>query len=373
MTPGARSFALPIAAILVFAGSLGLTLSVAGNTLGFDFLCYHLAVQRLLAGQPVYDLSFQSAGPFGLFYYPPTFIPFLLPFGLLGPALATWAWIGMSVVALLAGIALLPVERRIRWVILLLAGLSWPVMYALKLGQVGPLLFLLFAAGWRGIASEAVVGVTGALGAAIKIQPGLVLAWALLTRRWRAVGIGAAVLVGMAAVGTLAAGIPAWTDFLTLARRVADPITTPHNTTVGALLYQAGLLSADAALVVHWISVAVVLGIFVVSSLKLGPVPSYLVALIASQLILPIIWDHYAMLLLIPIAWLLDRGHWWAVVFALLTPMPLAVVFPPVVYGIAMWGTLASVVVIGAKEPRVVRGVATPGPASPGPAMGAAA
>ena len=352
MRSSPRSFLLPVAAIVVFTASLGLTLSIAGDSLGFDFLCYHLAVQRLLAGEPLYDLSFQSAGPFGLFYYPPTFVPFLLPFGLLDPTTATWAWIGMSVVALLAGIALLPVAARVRWTILLLAGLSWPVMYALKLGQVGPLLFLLFAVGWRGIASDAVVGVTGALGCGdqdpARHHPG----WALLTRRWRAVAVGAVVLLRLAALGTLVSGPNAWADFLTLARRVADPITTPHNTTIGALLYQAGLLPADTALIVHWVSVAVVLAVVVVTALRMDAVPSYLVAVIASQLILPIIWDHYAMLLLIPIAWLLDRGHWWALLLALLTPMPFAVALPPVIYPLAFWGTLAAVVVVGAREGR---------------------
>ena len=34
-------------------------------------------------GQPAYDTSFFGAGGFGLFYYPPTFIPLVLPFGLL--------------------------------------------------------------------------------------------------------------------------------------------------------------------------------------------------------------------------------------------------------------------------------------------------
>jgi hypothetical protein len=343
--------ALPVAAIVVFVSMLGLTLSVAGDTLGFDFLCYHAAVVRLLDGQPLYDMSFQSAGPFGLFYYPPTFLPILLPFGFLDAATATWAWIGLSVVALLAGIALLPVKPQVRWTILLLAGLSWPVMYALKLGQVGPLLFLIYAAGWRGIASDAAVGVAGALGAAIKIQPGLLLAWALLRRRWRAVGIGAGVLLVLALVGTLLAGIPAWFDFLELARRVSDPITTPHNTTIGALLYQAGV-APDIALVVHWVSVAGVLVVFVVSALRMSAVPSFMVTVIASQLILPIVWDHYAMLLLIPIAWMLDRGHWWAIALALVTPMLLAVVMPPVIYPVAMWGTLVAVVGVGTTERR---------------------
>ncbi len=48
-----------------------------------------------------------------------------------------------------SGVALMPVAPTVRWLTLLLAGLSWPFAYAFKLGQVGPLLFLLFAIGWR--------------------------------------------------------------------------------------------------------------------------------------------------------------------------------------------------------------------------------
>ena len=52
---------LPIAAILVFAGGVALTLAVAGDTLGYDFLAYHAAAARVLAGQPAYDMSFEAA------------------------------------------------------------------------------------------------------------------------------------------------------------------------------------------------------------------------------------------------------------------------------------------------------------------------
>ena len=50
--------------------------------------------RALLDGLPAYDTSFEVAGGFGLFYYPPTFIPLVIPFGLLSAAAATWAWIG---------------------------------------------------------------------------------------------------------------------------------------------------------------------------------------------------------------------------------------------------------------------------------------
>ena len=114
-------------------------------------------------GQPAYDTSFEAAGGFGLFYYPPTFIPLVLPFGLLAGRRRRGAWIAAA-------------ARRVRWpawrclpVRRASAGScscspaqSWPFLYAIKLGQVGPLLFLLFAIGWRWMDTRPVLlGVTG--------------------------------------------------------------------------------------------------------------------------------------------------------------------------------------------------------------------
>src|SRR4051794_30777552 len=304
-------------------------------------------------------MSFLGAGGFGLFYYPPTFIPLVLPFGLLPAGLATWLWIAGLIAAFIVGTVVLPVGRTTKWTIVLLAGLSWPFVYAIKLGQVGQLLYLLFAIGWRWLDNGPVLGVAGALGASIKIQPGLVLAWALLTRRWSAVVTGGIVLIVLALAATLVAGPQSWADFFTLIGRVTDPITTPHNVTPGALLYQAGV-TRNVASIAQYASMAAALVVFVVAALRLAPVLSYLVALLVSQLLSPILWDHYALLLLVPVAWLIDRGHWWAVLFVLATPWLAAGSIPPVVYPVAFWTCLAAVVVIGRGDPRLATAT-TPG------------
>jgi hypothetical protein len=210
--------ALPILALLSFAGGLAATLASAGDTLGFDFLAYHSAAARLLEGLPLYDMSFTETGGFGLFYYPPTFALLILPLGLLAPTVAIWVWTGLSIAAFLAGVAILPVSREVRWWLVLLAGLSFPFVYAVKLGQVGPVLFLLFAVGWRWLDEPLRLGLSGALGAAIKLQPGLVLVWAAATRRFGAVVVGAVALAAMGVVALAVGGPGAWTDFLTLVR-----------------------------------------------------------------------------------------------------------------------------------------------------------
>ena len=345
--------ALPIVAIVSFALGLAATLAVAGETLGFDFLAYHQAASRLLAGLPLYDMSYTQTGGFGLFYYPPTFAPILLPFGALSATTATWSWIAISIGAFLVGVVAMPVSRTIMWTTILLAGWSFPFVYAVKLGQVGPILFCLFALGWRWIDRQIPFGVVGALGAAIKLQPGLVLIWALLTLRIRAVIAGAVVLIALAVVTTVLAGPTAWTDFLSLIRAVSDPIRTPHNFTPGAIAFASGS-SAEVAGLIQLLNTVGVIVLLLMSVRWATDEASYMIAVIASQLVSPIVWDHYAMLLLLPVAYLLASGRWWAVVIPLVTAWPLVGVTPPIAYPILFWVTLVATFLVGhaATDPR---------------------
>jgi hypothetical protein len=347
--------ALPIAAVGSFVAVSGLIVmaAVSSGTLGFDFQAYHQAAQRVLAGERLFDPSVQETGGFGLFYYPPPFVLAILPLAILPVAAATWIWLGLSVAMLIAGIALMPVRPIIRWLTMLLAGLSWPVAYALKLGQVGPLLLLLFALGWRWLDRPVAVGVAGALGAIVKIQPGLVLVWAVLTRRPAAAIIGIAIGVAAAIVATVVLGGPSvWFDYLALLRNVSDPIATPHNFTPGAVVYQAGVPTGVAATVQIASSVLAVV-VVLVAIARAPASASYMATVIASQLLSPVLWDHYAMLLLLPVAWLLERGRWWAVLIPLVTSaLTLVVTLPAITYPILFWAALLAVLAVGLREGR---------------------
>ena len=338
--------ALPILAVLSLAVGVGAVVAFAGQTLGHDFLAYYRAIQRLVSGAPLYDMSFTIAGGFGLFFYPPTFAPMILPLAYLSEQTAIWTWIGLSVIAFVVGVAVLPVSRSVRWWILLLAGLSFPFVFAIKLGQVGPILFLAFAVGWRWIDDPVRLGASAALGAAIKLQPGLLLVWALLTRRFRAVVVGAIVLLVLALAATVLAGPTAWSDFFVLVRTVSDPIATERNVTPGAGAYQLGA-SMSVATILQLVNTIAVVAAFLGAIHWAGDEASYLVAVIASQLISPILWDHYAMLLLLPVAFLLSAGRWWALVIPLVTAWPLIGVTPPVVYPIVFWLTLIATLLVG--------------------------
>ena len=340
---------LPAAAIGTFIVFVGVSVVAAARagTLGFDFLAYHDAARRVLDGHQLYDLSIHEAGGFGLFYYPPPFALLILPFALLPADVAAWLWTAAIVAAFVVGVALMPVRGWVRWTTILLAGLSWPFAYAVKLGQVGPILFLLFAIGWRWMDRPRVLGASIAAGALIKIQPALLLLWAAASRRLAAVAVAVAVgLVVLVAAAVPTGGPGTWFDYLTMLRNVTDPITTPHNFTAGAIAYQLGAGTAAAAVIQFTVSMLVIAAV-VVSARVATPAASYLVAVVASQLLSPLLWDHYALLLLLPAAWLLDRGHRWAVVIPLATSTLLIPVTPPAVYPVAFLVALVALFVIG--------------------------
>jgi hypothetical protein len=334
--------ALPVLAIIVPLAAVGAILVAAGNTLGYDYLMYDGAARRLMAGGPLYDLSFSAPGPNGLFDYPPTFILAILPFAAtLSPLAASLAWIAMLNLTFVVGVAILPVRRETRWAVLLLAGLSWPYLYAVKLGQLGPLLFLLYAVAWRWADRPSGAGLSAALGTAAKLQPLLLFGWALATRRFRAVAIGLGVLAGGAIVAAAVAGPGAWLDWIGLISRVGtNALTAPQVLSIGAIAYRAGI-PLQVATLVQWGSAVAVGAVALVAWLRY-PVPvAIVVTAVASVLVSPIVWAHYAVILLLPVALLLDRRQWWAVALPIVTWLPVDALYP-VVFAIGLLAPLAA-------------------------------
>ena len=326
--------ALPVLAILVFAGLIVAILATAGATWGYDYQAYAHAAQRLLDGQPLYDPGVDLAGGFAIYLYPPPFAVAFVPFALLGDPAGLYAWTALLIACTVAAVALMPISVPLRWTMLLLAGLSWPFLYSLKLGQVGPILLLLFVLGWRWLERPVGLGATIGIGTLIKVQPALLGVWAVLTGRPRAAAV-AAVIVLIAVIVTLPlVGIGAWSDYVTLLRTVSEPVTTPHNFTVGAVLYQAGV-SASVAAAVQWAVVVGALVAVVVAARRLPSDASFMVAVVATQLVSPLLWDHYAVVLLVPTAWLLARAAWWALAIPIATALPLVPLAPPGIYPIA--------------------------------------
>jgi len=339
------AYAIALIAAVAWAYLL-LSVSAGNGTLGYDFKAYDLAVDRLLAGQSMYDQTATSMGAFGLFFYPPPFALLVLPWALLPQGLDVLVWTATLIAATIAAIALMPVSLRVRLAIGLLAAFSWPLVYAIKLGQVGPILFLLFALGWRALDRPAPLGATIGLGTLVKVQPGLLVLWAAFTGRWRAIGVAAAVAIGVSLVAVVVGGLQAWLEYPTLLGRVASPLTTPHNFTPGAVAYQSGA-SLEVAGAIQAGAIVLALATVVIAARRSTADAAYLVTVVASQLTSPLLWDHYAMLLLLPVAWLLDRGAWWAVLVPLATSILAIGIAPAAVYPVVFAVSLVAPLVLG--------------------------
>ena len=350
-----------IAALFLFsAWSIG--------TLGFDYKAYDLAVDHLLAGQTMYDPTVQETGSFGLFFYPPPFAILVLPFAVLPVDVGVVAWTVFLVVVSAVAIWVLPVPVRVRWAVLLLAVLSWPLVYAIKLGQVGPIILLTFALGWRWLDRPWRLGVSVAIGTVIKIQPALLIGWALVTGRRRAAVVAVAVVAVIAAVATVVAGPAAWFQEADLLGRVSKPILTPHAFGIGRLLYEAGV-PESVALAVHVANLALVALVAAFAVWRGSATGSYLAVVVATQFLSPVLWDHYALILLLPVAWLLSRGRWWTALIPLATATPLLLLPIPGsgwVYPVVFWAALLAVTWEAVRDRRASLAPAAPvGPSRP--------
>lgn len=337
--------ALPVLAVLAFAAVTVAILATAGTTWGYDYQAYAHAAGRLIDGQPLYDSGVDLAGGFAIFLYPPPFALAFVPFELLGDPLGLYAWTALLVGCTVGAIALMPVSATLRWGLLLVAAVDWPVMYSLKLGQVAPILLFLFVIGWRSLEQPRALGATIGAGALVKVQPALLGVWAVITGRWRAALIGLGIAAGACLVTLPFIGTGAWGDYLDLLRKVSVPVQTPHNFTPGAVLFQAGV-DAGLASAVQWLVVVAALVLVVGAARWRSTSASYVVAVVASQLLSPLLWDHYAVILLLPAAWLAARGAWWALAIPMATSLPLIWFVPAAIYPVLFGVSLVAPVVL---------------------------
>jgi glycosyl transferase family 87 len=198
-----RGLRLPPPALLVLAAVGGcLLLVVAVNRWGNpqDEHAYWLAGQRLLAGAPLYDPTATAVTPYA-YWYPPPLAQVVAPVSaVLSSTQFSWAWTGLLLASLLwlgrgrplvalALVAFVPVAVELWFrnvhlvlaVVVALAILRWPWMFA--------------------------------MGAIVKLAPGLGIVYLLVRHRWRDAMIAAA--VGLAIVVASAVLDPgAWAAFL---------------------------------------------------------------------------------------------------------------------------------------------------------------
>lgn len=343
-----RQRPVQVAALAVVAGlvlafrALQFALLTRQIQWGYDFSAYWAAGASLLNGASPYQ-AHQLVGPYApqeqyLYLYPPPLAAAVAPLSALFPndyPAAAWLWTGLGAVLLtLSVLALWRSERlgdrfpilagRGRWFLVAAAFAFPPVVGELVLGNVHLLLLGLFTLAWLGIRrgdqrGEWIAGLAVGAALIIKVFPGVLLVWFLLTRRYRA---AVAVLVGAAALALVTlpvTGIEPWLQYPTVLANLSAPADTTD--TLAPTVWLADALGFTVARVVVTVAGLAILTWAAVrerdrsqiprrGDLPMGiaaaaPAPttarSFAVAVTVSVLIAPALYHHYLAVLVLPL------------------------------------------------------------------------
>jgi alpha-1,2-mannosyltransferase len=314
--------AIALAAVGVLVVAIALPIFLAGAGWAFDFTTYFDAASRIRDGLSPY-LPVNLAGPFTQgpqwYVYAPVLSALVVPLTGLTLHAASLLWAAATTALTALACALLPAQPWVRLATFGVTLLSVAFLSDLNLGSVNALLLCCLVLAWRrpvGLSS----GLSMALALSIRPYLGAVVVGWALWRRWPAIvwtALGGLVLL----LGTiLVAGPGSFVDFFRLLTNVRFA-GAPHN---GALV---GVLDA-AGLTGPWlvagtiIAIAIGLGAVFLARLRGDADITFAVAVGASIIASPVIWDHYLMLLAVPAALLAQRGRSWGLALPLLSWLP---------------------------------------------------
>lgn len=295
-----------------------------GFLIGTDFISFWTSGRMLMAGANVYDTLahvdaqrelYALEGEYTAFFYPPNFLPFVWPLGLLPyfPALAGWmAVTGAAWLAMVRGwFAALGLKRP--GAVLTLA--FPPLIVTLTHGQTSFLVGALLGGGLLLVRTRPwLAGVLIGL-ATIKPQFGLLVPVALLASgQWRTIASAGAAAVGLAAFAAVAFGPQVWSDWLTITQ------TASSATDSGSIGF-AKMVSVFAGLRLVGVPSAVALavqGVVTVSAAVMvagtgwrhGFTPGLAALVLAgAPIATPFVLDYDLLLIAVPLAYLFAQGQ----------------------------------------------------------------
>jgi hypothetical protein len=322
---GLRLLALGIAMLGLLGLVLALPVLTGTANWGEDFVAYRDAAERLLAtGSPYVPVSLEAAfEPMGqfLYLYPPPASIAVTPLVALDADTGAVLWYLCKIGALALAAALMPVRPTTRLLAFGLSLFSYAVLRDLVMGNVSILIVLALSAGWRWLDRPA-GSVALAAATSVRVTTGAFLVWFAMRRAWRPllqmIATGLVILL----VSLPVVGIAGYEDYLTLLRNVSDSGGLTQNRHLTVLALELGV-GNDQLWLVRLLVWVLTLGAMALSTRR-DPEIGYMVTAAATLFLAPLMWDHYLTLLMLPAAFLFERGRRWAIVLPLLswTPTP---------------------------------------------------
>jgi Glycosyltransferase family 87 len=217
----------------------------------------------------------------------------LLPFWLAG-ALFTLLSIG----AMVLGLRLLGVRDRRCFAVALL---SWPFLFSLDLGALGPLLVLGAGVAWRWRERLWPPAIALASLVVAKVFPWPLGVWLLVTRRFRALGLAVVVALVALFVAWAVIGFDGMMQYPRMLSELSQ-IEEGRAVSLVALLLAIGV-PAGIATTAALAATAGLLGIaWRFARRPDGDAQAFGLAVMAALTSSPIVWEHYMVLLFVPIA-----------------------------------------------------------------------
>jgi hypothetical protein len=321
---------------------LALAVQVFVNSVGFgyDYRAYDAAARRIASGDPIYLAgtidAYRDGRYEGLYLYPPPVAVAFLPATLVSETTATLAWMLIRVGLLIGGCLSLPVAWRVRLAILGIACVSFPVLFDLNIGNVSIVIFGLCAVAWRWMDSP-VAAVAHAGLAAMRFPFGIFGFLWLVQRRLRMVAWTITAGILLILIGVPIVGLDTYVEYLGILASLPDISTGEHNFSFKSVALELGLPGLAVGLALP-LSYAMGLASIVFAGLRRGAAPAFVVTATATLLVAPFIHSHYLVLLLLPAALLMDRGHWWAIGLPLIgwLPEPVLPLAGPLAIGLVL-------------------------------------
>jgi Glycosyltransferase family 87 len=305
---------------------------------GYDFSAYWTAADHLLHGQPLY-LPDQLAGPYApqrqfLYLYPPPFAVAAIPFAALFSdyRLAEWVWTAIGAVIVVASVLALHRSERLgecyprlagrgRWLLVGAAFAFPPVVAELVLGNVNILLLGLLTGAWLAVRrgdrrGDAAAGLLVGVAALVKVFPGVLILWFLLTGRYRAAAWSIVAIVALAAITLPVTGTQPWLDYPAVLANLSAPSDTTD--TLAPTVWLAPVLGFTLARIAV---TAIGLALVVWAARSRSTPVSFAIAVLVSVLIAPALYQHYLSILVLPFLLALGagiRGRWPALAYLLI-------------------------------------------------------
>lgn len=294
----------------------------SGVPLAADFTAFWTAAREALAGRPgaAYDpavlhpaqVAAFGGRDFGYlgFFYPPGFLLALQPFGLLPREAAALLFLALTGAAyVLAVRPLLP--KGAPWAVLI----AYPgVLVCLDYGQNGMLSAALLGAGVVLLDRRPVLaGICfGLLSYKPQLGPFIPVALAL-AGRWRCFGAAAAAAIGLELAATLAFGASVWGAFLASTALAREHLEGLPDYTRFASLFAAARLAGLPPPLAHGVQLLVstlpaLAAVVMVARRRPGGRAEGAVLVAAIPLAMPFFYEYEAVMLAIPMAWLLAQG-----------------------------------------------------------------